>query len=211
MVDVSIVSGYGVKNSARVGENGRTWTHAMTHRESQVAGLIGRKFSIYTDEITITNAVRLPVLYFKNTGINDIAIQVLVYNRGASTGGAGNSKVEVVRNPRAGDIITAARPALIGLGINSNQNYGSTDIFPGVAYEGLEGDAVFTDDDGVHVPTLFDGPSGRTAIDLDDIVMPPNTSLGILFTPATGNTSQIVQFGAALYERNNEISGITKV
>lgn len=211
MGDVRITSGFGKETNARVGEQGRVWTHAMTHRESQVAGLLGLKYSTYTGPISLTSATAFAAYYMKNTGTNDLSIRVIVFDLGSNTGGSGDVVGEVIRNPRAGGIITSAVPVDIGPGISANQNYGSTNILRATVYKGAQSDGLFTDFDGAHTRTRVPIPFGQGRAELDDLVMPPNTSIGIHFYPATGTTAQTVEFGVTMFERNNQISGITKI
>jgi hypothetical protein len=131
-------------------------------------------------------------------------IEALIYNLGNTTGGSGDVKIDILRGPTAGDIITNANNVLVGAGIEANQNFGSAKSLNGKFYKGASGESAFTNG-SVTVSTRSASNTGRIYISLGAVVIPRGTSLGLDYTPPSGNTSQICQFAIACYMSTSEV------
>lgn len=166
---------------------------------------IARKFNINTGDITLTNATATSVLYIKNTSTEgDFVMDAFIYNLGNTTGGSGDVKIDIIRNPTAGDIITNANNVLVGTGNEANQNFGSANILTGLFYKGASGETAFTNGD-VTVSTRSASNTGRIFINLGAITIPQGSSIGVNYTPPSGNTSQIIQIAVSMFHSTSDV------
>jgi hypothetical protein len=195
-----IKDGTGGGRSARVNEENRLATAAITQSDKAHGADLANTYNIHTGDITLTDANETTVMYIKNNEDEDLAITGVIYNLGATASGTGDIKLDIVRNPTAGDIITNASD----VAINSNLNYGSTKTLNVNAYKGATADAVVTDGT-VSISTRSPSNTGRIFISLENIVLPKGASLAINYTPPSGNTSQITQFVISCYLRVTDI------
>lgn len=160
---------------------------------------IEQKYNINTGDITLTNDSQTSVLFIKNEATTgDLVLEAFIYNLGNTAGGSGDVKIDILRNPTAGDIVTNANNVLVGAGIEANQNFGSANSLIGKFYKGASGEAVLTDGD-VTVTTRSPSNTGRIVISLGALVLPRGTSVGLNYTPPSGNTSQTCQFAVSCY------------
>ena len=199
----SILDGTGKGNEAGVDDRNRMLVAALTETESNNATTQGIKYNINTGDITLTNAVKTSVLYIKNDDNRDLVIDALIYNLGSSNSGSLDCVIDVVRNPTAGDIITNANDVAIGPNENANLNFGSSNTLEAMMYKGATGETALSGG-GVVITTRNPSPSGRIFISPGGgFILPKGTSLGIDFTPSTGNTSQTVQFALNVHIRDS--------
>lgn len=193
---------------AKVSKNQRLETESLTLIEKDRAAIRGWKFNINTGDITLTNATRTSVLYIKNEDQYDLSINALIYNLGNSTGGSGDILIHVLRNPTTGGIITNANNVAVGVGVEANQNFSSTNQLTGKFYKGATGETALTGGSQT-ILTRSAANSGRIFLDLGNLILPKGTAVGIDYTPPTGNTSQIVQFACACHIRHPDFVDIT--
>lgn len=166
---------------------------------------IATKYNINTGDITLTNATETSVLYIKNTSTaGDLVVTAAIYNLGNTTSGSGDVKIDIIRNPTAGDIVTNANNVLVGATAAANQNFGSANVLSGSFFKGASGETAFTNGD-VTVSTRSASNTGRIVISLGAITIPQGSSLGINYTPPSGNTSQICQFAIACYLATEDV------
>jgi hypothetical protein len=189
--------GEGKRHSAKI-RNGRVFTNAITEEAQEHECEAGNKYNINTGDITITNATETSVLYVKNNEKYDLVITNLIYNLGNTTGGSGDIKFDVIRNPTAGDIITNENATLVGMDRSANQNFGSRKSLVADTYKGASGETKFSDG-AVTVTTRSYSPVGRYFITLGALILRRGTTIGINYHPPSGNTSQICQFAIACY------------
>jgi hypothetical protein len=189
-----------------IDSNQHLHTEAVTRAEKDQAALKGWRFNVNTGDITVTNATETSVLYVKNTGDDDLVLDSLIYNLGNTTSGTGDVKIDVVRNPTAGDIITNANDVAVGPGVSANQNFGSTNTMTGLFYKGATGETLLSGGDGVSVSTRSAANTGRIVIGLGATSLPKGSAIGINYTPPTSNTSQTVQFAIACHVRNPKVA-----
>lgn len=196
-----VIKNAGTGDIAKVSNQGRLQTTSITEDIKDHASDTGiaQKYNINTGDITLTNATETSLLYVKNTSTaGDLVITAFIYNLGNSTGGSGDVKIDIIRNPTAGDIVTNANNVAVGPGVSANQNFGSANTLTGSFFKGASGETAFTDG-AVSISTRSASFTGRLAIALGSVVIPAGSSIGINYTPPTGNTSQIVQIAAACY------------
>jgi hypothetical protein len=190
---------------AHVDTNQHLHVDSVQRSESDRAARLGFRFNINTGDITLTNATLTSVAYVKNTGDDDLIIASLVYNLGATASGSGDAKIEVIRNPTAGGIITNANDMEVGPGVSANMNFGSTNTMTGLFYKGATGETAFTDGD-VTISTRSASNTGRIVVSLGAMDLPKGTAIGINYTPPTSNTSQIVQFAMSCHIRTELVA-----
>jgi hypothetical protein len=192
---------------AKVSKNQRLETESLTLVEKDRAAISGWKFNINTGDITLTNATKTSVLYIKNNGEYDLSIDSLIYNLGATTAGSGDALIDVLRNPTAGGIITNANDVSVGVGVEANQNFASTNVLTGNFFKGATGETALSG--GVStLLTRSASNTGRIVIALGNLILPKGTSVGIDYTPPTSNTSQTVQFAVACHVRHPDFVDI---
>ena len=193
-------------DTAKVTANQALKVSAVTERlrDHSCDSGIAQKFNINTGAITLTDDAATSVLYMKNNStLGDLIITALIYNLG-NNNGSGDVKIDVVRNPTTGDIITNGNNVLVGAGTEANQNFGSQNVLVADIYKGATAESLLDDGD-VSVSTRLAANTGRIFIDLGNMSLPKGAYLGINYTPPSGNTSQIVQFAAACFHRTEEL------
>ncbi len=189
-----IEDGTGDGFSAEVNAEKRLVTSAVTSTESDHNADKGNKFNVNTGDITITDAVKFTALYIKNNSDDPIFITAVIYNLGTTASGSGDVKIDVIRNPTAGDIVTNANDCEM----ISNQNFGSSLTFTGDAFKGAEGETVVSDGE-ISISTRSASATGRIVVSLGALVLKKGSSIAINYTPPTGNTSQTVQFAVSSF------------
>lgn len=199
-MSITIKDGTGSGNVAKVTNEKRLETASITTTDKDHACELGDTYNINTGDITLTDANETTVLYIKNNESNPLVLTALIYNLGASTGGSGDVKINVLRNPTTGDIVTNATAA----DAVSNQNYGSSKTLTADVYKGATADAVITDGT-VSVSTRSASNTGRIVVSLGALVIPQGSSLAVNYTPPASNTSQICQFAAACFVKNFDV------
>ena len=197
-MDIFILDGEGNARSAGVDSRFRVKAAALVETESNYATTRELKFNINTGDIELA-AAKTTVLYFKNNELNNVIVDLLVYNLGNSTGGSGDVLIDVIRNPTAGDIITNANDCPIGTGIEANLNYYSNRVLECLAYKGASGETPVTD--GLEqILTRSPNLSGRLPISPGGgLLLGRGNSLAVNYTPPSGNTSQFCQFALNVY------------
>ena len=166
---------------------------------------IEQKYNINTGDITFTNDSVTSVLYIKNeAATGDLVLEAFIYNLGNTTSGSGDVKIDILRNPTAGDIVSNANNVLVGAGVSANQNFGSPNTLTGKFYKGASAETVFSDGD-VTVTTRSPSSTGRIVVSLGAMVLPRGTSVGLNYTPPSGNTSQICQFAVSCYLSTEDV------
>lgn len=194
-----IEDGKGSGIYASVTKENRIEVSAVTEAERDHAGDLGDKYNINTGDITLTDALITTVLYIKNNEDVDLVITSLIYNLGNSTSGSGDAKIEIIKNPTSGDIITNAN----NVEINDNQNFGSSKTLTVDAFKGATSESVIVGGN-VSVSTRAATHTGRINI-LLTLVIPKGSSLAINYTPPASNTSQICQFLAPCFLKITDV------
>jgi len=204
-MEVAIKNGSG-GDVALVDKNRRLHTETIIQEQADHAcdSGIGEKYNINTGDITVTNATKLTTLYIKNTGSEDLVPTALIYNLGTTANGSGDAKIDVIRNPETGDIVTNANDVLVGTGEEANQNFAATSTLTGNFYKGAVGETAVNG--SVTITTRSASNTGRIFLSLGAITIPQGKSLAIDYTPPTSNTSQIVQFAVACFVRTSKVT-----
>ena len=181
ITDGTGTSGY----SGKVDGNNRFHTRSVTSQENQSATKSGRSFNVNTGEITLTDANETPVLYLKNNEDEDLIITAIAGGLGPTTGGSGGiPKIIIEKNPTAGTIVSGAT----AVDIKSNRNFTSPKELTADAYKGATG---LTMTGGSDHLLIYQTSNGRLFAGIDE-VLPKGASIGVKFTPQSGNTSQTI-------------------
>jgi hypothetical protein len=196
----TIRDGKGTGKEVKVTPDNRLSTAAITETEAALATSLGTRFNINTGTVTLTNASNTSLLYVKNNENNDMIVTAIIYLLGTSTGGSGDATVDIIRNPLAGDIVTNAND----VDILQNFNFGSTRTLAADTFKGATGETLLSGGN-VIVSSLLSTPAGRIFIGLDEIVIPKGSTIGINYTPPTGNTSQGIQVALVSYVKTFEV------
>ena len=178
---------------ASVDSNGRLLTESVTLPVGFYEAEVGQSFNINTDVVTLTTANKSAVMYVKNNSSEDLVISNLIYILGNSTGGTGDLRIDVLRNPTAGTIVDTAT----AIPVIENRNFGSNITLNIDGYKGAEG-ATFTDG-ALAITSLFASAARRVALDIGDIILPNGASIGIDVTPQASNTNMDVMFAFSCY------------
>lgn len=192
--------GTGTGNTAKITTENRLETSSVTQVDKDHAGDLGTKYNINTGDITLTDANKTTVLYIKNNEDNNLIITALIYNLGNSTGGSGDVKIDVLRNPTTGDIVTNATD----VDAVSNQNYSNNRTLSADTFKGATADAAITDG-ALSISTRSASNTGRIVVSLGALVLPKGASLAVDYTPPTSNTSQVCQFAAACFVKTFDV------
>lgn len=199
----NIIQSGGIGNyKGLVNSEGRQYVDAVSEDRSVQSNLIGNAYNINTGNITLTNAVETPLIYFKNNEDLDFVIELVVIGMGPSTDGTG-SKVEVtfIRNPVTGTIISSTPT---DVDIVSNRNYGSKRTLTADVYKGATGDTMTDGDD--HIFIYINGSTtatSRTPVPINEII-PKGSSFGLKLTPLASNTSTDVYVAIVGYLKAEE-------
>ena len=192
---MQINDGAGFGYSAAVLSNHRLLVDSDSREAITTASLNGQAFRFVTGLITLTSASASAVMYLKNNEVDNLVLSEIVVRMNQSTGGAsGVGLWEVLRNPTAGTIISGA----VVLASRLNTNFGSTATISVDGFKGTEGNT-FTDG------AIYDSINGLAVpqraflIETAGIVVPRGASIGIRYTPPTGNTSIIISVEVGAY------------
>lgn len=206
MSSIIIKDGTGSGLTTKVTSSNRLLVDSTSEDIADHAADSGDKFNVNTGDITLTSAAKTSVLYVKNNSDDIMVVTGLIYNLGNSTGGSGDCLIEVIRNPTAGGIVTNANNTAIGTGTEANFNFGSAKTLTANTYKGATGETAFTDGN-TFITTRLATSSGRTLVALGAVQLPKGSSIGINYTPQTGNTSQKCQFAITVYMKTSDVGG----
>jgi hypothetical protein len=193
-----IRDGTGSGKHAKVDEDNRLHTRAVTESEEFHVNEEGDAYNINTGIITLTNDAETPILYVKNNHDKDLIISAIAVGFGATDGASVNpATVTVIRNPTAGTIVSGAS----AVAINGNRNYGSPSTLTVDAFKGATGSTMTDGSDHI---ILFQGLSGRLFAEINEVI-PRGTSIGIKIDPqTTSNTSLRVYAALVCFLRDLE-------
>lgn len=190
-----IKDGTGSGYLAKVDSENKLQVRAVQQSEFSHALDEGVTWNIGTGFLTLTSDAQTPLVYIKNTGLVPLEISTYVFLTRASTGGASeDGLIEIVRNPNAGTIVTdetSVSPFATNFSSAKNPN---ADIYSGGSGKTISG----------YDGTLrsFVGASSRFLLPIETR-LEQGASLGILYTPPTGNTSMEIEVIFELYEEHD--------
>lgn len=195
-----IKDGTGGGYEAKVDSNNRVHALAVSSSISQAAGVSGDTFNFNTDVISLTTANKSAVAYIKNNSINDIYIDPVGFLLGNSTGGTGNLRLEIIKNPTQGTIIDNAAD----VPILENKNAGSSKQLDALTYKGAEGDTI--GNGSLWYATLLPSAATVYTIGTGSLILKGGNSLGINVVPQLSNTAMDVMIFMSVIEANGSIT-----
>ena len=110
--------------------------------------------------------------------------------------------IKILKNPTLGTIITEEKPVSSA----ENRNFASSKTLDADAFKGEEGDT-FTDGVAFAITSRDAVFNDIVAFDAAPIVLEKGNSIGITFTPASGNTSQTVVVAGTVFVETAKVSG----
>lgn len=194
-----ILDGTGNDYRAEVTSDNRLASDSISRDQLEYGILKGYGFNVSTGTINLTTNGESAVGYFKYTGNKTLVIKEILVILQASTGGAGTSIIKLIKNPSTGTIIDNAIPVTSA----QNRDFGSAYLLQAIAYKGAEGNT-FTDGNIFSLTTRA-AAAEIVAFDAAPIVLRKGNSIGVTFTPASGNTSQDIVIAGTVYEEQTGI------
>jgi len=189
-----ILDGTGDGYRAKVDSNNRLHTDSSSISQADNAGINGDGYNINTGSIVLTSDSESGIAYISYTGTGQFVIKEIIVIIGSTTGGSGDGVVEIIRNPTAGDTIDNA----VEMDSIINRDFSSNKAFTGVAYKGAEGDTLNSGETFANTTRSSFGTV--VTFDAGVIVLGKSNSVGVSYTPPTGNTSQSVRVAFTAYE-----------
>ena len=192
-----IENGVGSSYKMGINKSNEALVYAVTVTEEVDATKNGDAYNINTGIITLNNATETPVFYLKNNETRSLVMTAQIYGIGTSTGGTATEMVTstVVKNPTAGTIVSGATD----VDMNSNRNYGSSNVLDADVYKGATG---LTMTGGTDHLLVYSPDFSRVFISVQEII-PQGKSIGIKITPPTSNTSLPLYVAATCYLESN--------
>lgn len=167
--------------------NVKAFNQTLEQREVE----LGNSWNLNTGTINFGNSTQNAVFYVKNNEKEVLIVTAYIFLFGNSTGGSGDGLVQIIENPTGGTIQNAT------VGVPKNRNLGKGQKALNVDWR--IGDGTKTSSGGsVIIESLFASPLNRKVVSVPT-ALPTGSSLSILYTPQSSNTSQNVQFAAAAY------------
>lgn len=191
-----IKDGTGLGYLVKVDGDNRIHTDAVSHSVLADAVDRGRAWNLGTGVINLTgNATASALLYIKNTGTDIIQLDLYVIITGASTGGSGNMKVEILRNPTGGTLISSPSGSITA----TNMNFGSSNSPSATLSYGAEAKTLSGEDSILRSQT---SASGRLLLGIITD-LPGGASVGLRVTTPSGNSGIDVECIVEMFEERN--------
>lgn len=191
--------GKGTGAKAQVTSQNRLSTDCITRSQLDFACLSGDAYNISTGSISLTSDSESAVWYLKYDGEGLAVIQEIIIILGSSTSGTGNGVVTLVKNPTGGTIVSGA----VDVATNSNRNFSSANIIEGDVLKGAEGNTITGGSSfAITSRSVFDEP---IFFDAAPIALGKSNSIGVKYTPPTGNTSQSIIVAATVFIEQSDI------
>jgi|DEB0MinimDraft_6_1074348.scaffolds.fasta_scaffold20292_3 hypothetical protein len=197
-----ITDGSGGGYQAQVDSNNRVHVESVGRDLLAEAAIKGDAFNFNTGTITLTSASESAVGYLGYEGDDPFVITEILFILGTTTGGSGDGTAKIISNPTGGTIVSGA----VDIDTKANRNFASSKSVDGVTYKGAEGNTLTGGSEFANTTRSSFG----TVISFDaaPIVLKKGNSLGVTWTPPTGNTSQSIKIAATGYILASDITGI---
>lgn len=187
-----IQDGKGKGFETKVDSYNKLHTRAITVSSELDAALLYDQFGVNSTAITLTSANESALLYslWSNTE-KFMVLSRQVMSFGPSTGGSGQVRIRIIKNPTGGTLISA------GTAITPvNNNFASSLQADGTWKKGAEGSTVTG---GLDLIDVGANAGGILVVSDIDWVLPNGSSYVIALTPPTGNTSMTVYLHDKFY------------
>ena len=197
MSEFKLQDGAGTGKLAHITAENQLSTTAVTVTALQHDTREGKMWNMESGFITLTSANASDLLYFKNTGVKDVAVGLYVVITGASTGGSGDAVIGILMDPKAdlsGNLISGAIKAN-----PINMRVGNTAPPSGDYFIGEEGDAL-----SGHYNTLGSSTTASSRLLLSTFTsLPQGQAVAMRITPPAGNTSMTCNMIMEFYEEDD--------
>ena len=191
-----IENGAGDGKKAKVDQDNRLHTHAITETANEEASGNGDAYNVNTGTITLTTANETTCLYFKNNQAAAIHVTTIGFLIGNSTGGSGDMDLRIDKGSNGGTIISNESV----VSVLQNKNVNSSKTIDVTAYKGVEGDNC-TGGTALY-RTLLAGAARPYLIASGNVVIEAGGTICVKVTPQTGNTSMGIQIFLGIIEYN---------
>lgn len=184
-------------DTMRVTSDGHAEVSARTTTIAAAEAFLGNAYNFNTGSITLTNASTANgIAWIKNTTTSETyVITAMFYLFGNSTSGTGDGLMEVLRNPTTGTVVSdASTQAPV------NRDFGSAKTLTGSFFKASGSGKTITDGT-VAIESLFSAPTGRAALTVGAIIIPPGASIGWRYTTQASNSSQSIQVACAIHRQ----------
>ncbi len=185
------------ETAQRVNQRNQALIQSVTRSDFYEALRRGDAFDVELNDVAITSAAEIGLLYILNTNTkSDLYIYALYLSVGTSTGGLGVANfvnLALYINPTGGTLIsggTALTP--------TNRRAGSGKTAQATV-KGNTGVLTVTGGTRLFKHELVRSFPFNISPFIVDVLLGPNQSMAVTYTPETGNTSQVVNLGAAFY------------
>lgn len=196
-----IEGGNNPRSLAHVDKKGRVSAFSISRGEQSEEAIVGDSYNVNSGTLTLTSGNESGLLYLKNDSENrEFIINRVFFNLGNSTGGSGDIEARIARNPSGGTLISAGTskdPA--------NFNFGSGKSVGADLLIGSEGSTVTGEETPDPFEFMLPTDAQRYMIEFQSIVIPRGSSLAILLTPQSGNTSMNLQVGCNFFLREVDL------
>ena len=200
-MEIQLKDNTGNQFGAKVDSDKRLHVNSVTRTQLEQACILGEAYNVATGVMTLTSGNESAVGVFSYNGDDPLVINELLVILGDSTGGAGSGLIKLVKNPKAGTIFDNAVP----VSTVENRLFSSSKTVDADAYKGAEGDTItngvnfaITSRDNFDEPVVFDAAP---------IVLKKGNSLGVTYTPPSGNTSQSIVVAGTIFVETATVSG----
>ena len=196
-----IKDGTGSGKTLKIDSTNRAHVDSVSRSQSEHAAILGQSFNINTGAIALSTDSESAVFYLKYTGNKPLVIKEVLIITGGSTGGSGNMVIKIQKNPATGTIKDNA----VAVDTLQNRDFSSSTELDANVYKGVEGDTI-------NGTTFADTTrsSGATVVTFDasTMILRKGNSVGVSFTPATGNTSQSVKVALTAFIETADVEGV---
>jgi hypothetical protein len=191
-----IKDGTGSGDTLKITAKNRAVVEAIITSKEEERSSDGDGYILSSGLINLTSACESALLFILNNECVDLVVDRMVILTGDSTCGADTEGgFNIVVNPTAGTLVDCG-----SCGTQRNTNFGSTDTLCIVFKQGAE------------ARTLTDGANGAGIAHTDinqthvlSFTLPKGKSIGIKFTPPTGNMGLNVIINLFVYKNGSDI------
>lgn len=178
-----IITDFDSGKSAKVNDQNRLLTDTISKFEQQDAIDKGNAYNLNTGQVSITQETAM--IYLKNNESLPLFIDAIAVGIGKPTGGnatfTDNVEITIIRNPKAGTVISGATD----IPININRNFGSSNELTADAYVAADGETITDGDDALLIAQNGQGRVfAGVGIELDK-----GNSVGVKVNPNLDATS----------------------
>jgi hypothetical protein len=195
-----IIDGSGGGHRAQVDSDKRLHVNSVSRTQLEQAVLLGVAYNVSSGSMTLTNTSESAIAYLKYNGDEPLVIKEILVILGDSDG-TGNGLIKLIKNPTAGTIVSNA----LAVSAVINRDFGSPNVLDADIYKGAEG---YTLTGGVNFAITSRNQTAQVvSFDAAPIELRKGNSIGVTYTPPTGNTSQSIVVAGTVFIETATVSG----